>query len=128
MLSSAAQAHGANGHSWPAVDRFEERGMSTLEARAQNKTHRDRPRPPFEQIALVLQGGGALGAYQAGVYEALAEADLHPDWVAGISIGAINTAIIAGNPPQKASRRISGTGSSNIQTSCLRLEMRCAAT
>ena len=62
--------------------------MSTLEARRQNKTHRARPRPPFEQIALVLQGGGALGAYQAGVYEALAEVDLHPDWVAGISIGA----------------------------------------
>jgi NTE family protein len=59
-----------------------------------------RERPPFEQIALVLQGGGALGAYQAGVYEALAEADLHPDWVAGTSIGAINAAIIAGNAPQ----------------------------
>ena len=58
-------------------------------------------RTPFEQIALLLQGGGALGAYQAGVYEALAEADLHPDWVAGISIGAINSAIIAGNPPKK---------------------------
>ena len=58
-----------------------------------------RPRPPFECIALLLQGGGALGAYQAGVYQALAEADLHPDWVAGISIGAINAAIIAGNPP-----------------------------
>jgi NTE family protein len=56
-------------------------------------------RPPFECIALLLQGGGALGSYQAGVYEALAEADLHPDWVAGISIGAINSAIIAGNPP-----------------------------
>ena len=56
-------------------------------------------RPPFECIALLLQGGGALGAYQAGVYEALAEADLHPDWVAGISIGAINSAIIAGNAP-----------------------------
>ena len=56
-------------------------------------------RPPFECIALLLQGGGALGAYQAGVYEALTEADLHPDWVAGISIGAINAAIIAGNPP-----------------------------
>ena len=52
-----------------------------------------------ERIALVLQGGGALGAYQAGVYQALAEADLHPDWVAGISIGAINAAIIAGNAP-----------------------------
>jgi NTE family protein len=49
-----------------------------------------RPRPPFECIALLLQGGGALGAYQAGVYEALAEANLHPDWIAGISIGAIN--------------------------------------
>ncbi len=58
-------------------------------------------RTPFEQIALLLQGGGALGAYQAGVYEALAEADLHPDWVAGISIGAINSAIIAGNAPKQ---------------------------
>src|SRR4026209_1914752 len=54
---------------------------------------------PFECIALVLQGGGALGAYQAGVYEALAEADINPDWVAGVSIGAINSAIIAGNEP-----------------------------
>ena len=63
------------------------------------KTHHGANRPPFECIALLLQGGGALGAYQAGVYQALAEADLHPDWVAGISIGAINAAIIAGNPP-----------------------------
>jgi NTE family protein len=63
-------------------------------------------RTPFEQIALLLQGGGALGAYQAGVYQALAEADLHPDWVAGISIGAINSAIIAGNPPDKRVERL----------------------
>lgn len=54
---------------------------------------------PFECVALVLQGGGALGAYQAGVYEALAEAKINPDWVAGVSIGAINAAIIAGNEP-----------------------------
>src|SRR5246127_3640858 len=54
---------------------------------------------PFECVALVLQGGGALGAYQAGVYEALSEAGIHPDRIAGISIGAINAAIIAGNPP-----------------------------
>jgi NTE family protein len=47
-----------------------------------------------------LQGGGALGAYQAGVFQALAEENLHPDWVAGISIGAINAALIAGNPPE----------------------------
>ena len=58
------------------------------------------PRPPFECIALLLQGGGALGAYQAGVYEALTEADLHPDWIAGVSIGAINAALIAGNAPE----------------------------
>ncbi|MEA2780770.1 MAG: hypothetical protein QOK29_2314 [Rhodospirillaceae bacterium] len=58
-------------------------------------------RPPFECIALLLQGGGALGAYQGGVYEALAEAGIHPDWVAGISIGAINAAIIAGNAPKE---------------------------
>ena len=67
---------------------------------------RGRPRPPFERIALALQGGGALGAYQAGVYQALAEADLHPDWVAGISIGAINAAIIAGNPPESRVDRL----------------------
>jgi NTE family protein len=51
----------------------------------------------FESVALVLQGGGALGAYQAGVYERLLEADIEPTWLAGISIGAINSAIIAGN-------------------------------
>jgi NTE family protein len=54
---------------------------------------------PFECVALLLQGGGALGSYQGGVYEALAEAGIHPSWVAGISIGAINSALIAGNPP-----------------------------
>jgi NTE family protein len=75
--------------------------MSTLEQRTSRKTHRGQSRPPFEQIVLLLQGGGALGAYQAGVYEALAEARLHPDWVAGISIGAINSALIAGNAPEK---------------------------
>src|SRR6476620_9662488 len=58
-------------------------------------------RPPFDCIALLLQGGGALGAYQAGVYEALAEADLWPDCVAGTSIGGINSAIIAGNTREK---------------------------
>ena len=57
--------------------------------------------PPFERIALLLQGGGALGSYQAGVYAALAEAELQPDWVAGISIGAINGALIAGNAPER---------------------------
>src|SRR5271166_739519 len=52
------------------------------------------------RIVLVLQGGGALGAYQAGVYQALHEAGLRPDWVIGTSIGAINASLIAGNAPE----------------------------
>ena len=60
------------------------------------KTPSDK-RHGFDRVALLFQGGGALGSYQAGVYEALAEADLEPDWLAGISIGAINAALIAGN-------------------------------
>jgi NTE family protein len=69
----------------------------------QIREHTVRPivRPPFENVVLLLQGGGALGAYQAGVYEALNAAGLEPDWVAGISIGAINAALIAGNAPEK---------------------------
>ena len=70
-------------------------------SQARSKSHRPNGRPPFECIALLLQGGGALGSYQAGIYEALAEANLHPDWVAGISIGAINSALIAGNAPSE---------------------------
>lgn len=54
----------------------------------------------FPCIALLLQGGGALGAYQGGVYEALAEAGIQPSWTAGVSIGAVNAAIIAGNAPE----------------------------
>lgn len=55
----------------------------------------------FETTALVLQGGGALGSYQAGVVEGLMQAGIEPDWVAGVSIGAINSALIAGNPPEQ---------------------------
>jgi NTE family protein len=67
-----------------------------------------RARLPFDRVALLLQGGGALGAYQAGVYEALAEAGLHPDWVVGISIGAINAAIVAGNAPERRVDKLRG--------------------
>jgi NTE family protein len=74
--------------------------------RSRRKTHITAERPPFERIALILQGGGALGSYQAGVYQALAEANLHPDWVAGISIGAVNSALIAGNPPERRVDRL----------------------
>lgn len=62
------------------------------------------------RIALVLQGGGALGAYQVGVYEALHDAGLEPDWVAGVSIGGINAAIIAGNPPSCGSPACASSG------------------
>ena len=58
-----------------------------------------RPASYDKKIGLVLQGGGALGSYQAGVYETLAALEYQPDWVAGISVGAINAAIIAGNAP-----------------------------
>jgi len=57
--------------------------------------------PNYPHIALLLQGGGALGSYQAGVYEGLVERGIQPNWVAGISIVALNCAIIAGNPPEK---------------------------
>jgi NTE family protein len=59
-----------------------------------------------DRVALVLQGGGTLGAYQAGVYQAMHEAKLEPDWVSGVSIGAINSAIIAGNPPDRRLRQL----------------------
>src|SRR3954468_19376425 len=55
---------------------------------------------------LVLQGGGALGAYQVGAFEALCACDFAPQWVAGISIGAINAALIAGNTPDKRHQRL----------------------
>jgi NTE family protein len=58
------------------------------------------------QIVLVLQGGGALGAYQVGVYQALCEAGIEPDWVIGTSIGAINASLIAGNAPEERLQRL----------------------
>lgn len=60
----------------------------------------------FDHTILLLQGGGALGAYQAGVYEGMAEAGIVPDWVVGISIGAVNSALIAGNPPERRVERL----------------------
>lgn len=78
-------------------------------ARGQVQEASERPPialPPYETVALVLQGGGALGAYQAGVYEGLYEAGIVPNWIAGISIGAINTAIVAGNAPEHRVARL----------------------
>jgi NTE family protein len=63
---------------------------------------------PSALTVLVLQGGGALGSYQGGVYQAFSEAGVEPDWVAGISIGAINAAIIAGNPRERRLEQLDG--------------------
>jgi NTE family protein len=60
----------------------------------------------FDHNILLLQGGGALGAYQAGAYEGMVEAGMAPDWVVGISIGGINAALIAGNPPERRIERL----------------------
>ena len=64
------------------------------------------PAQPVGQIVLVLQGGGALGAYQAGVYHGLRDGGIEPDWVIGTSIGAINGALIAGNPTEQRLDRL----------------------
>lgn len=79
--------------------------MDTATTQARQQL-RDKIGGNFESVALVLQGGGALGSYQGGVYEALDEAGVYPDWVAGISIGALNAALIAGNPPERRVQRL----------------------
>src|SRR5947208_14572778 len=62
--------------------------------------------PGKARRVLVLQGGGALGSYQAGAFQALCRAGFEPEWIAGISIGAINAAIVAGNDPEKRVDRL----------------------
>ena len=90
-----------------AEPKTESLGPKGLPAPKPDESHQPgKKRSAFDRVVLLLQGGGALGAYQAGVYEALAEAGLHPDWVAGISIGAINAAIIAGNPPELRAKKL----------------------
>src|SRR5438874_4826222 len=77
-----------------------------MDARTDEKRAPPRPASYDKKVGLVLQGGGALGSYQAGVYEALSTSEYVPDWVAGISIGAINAAIIAGNATDKRVERL----------------------
>jgi len=111
--ASAACALGRQGPGVP-LERADGPGRrTTQEHSAMLDTQSARPtslvadgRRQFERVALLLQGGGALGAYQGGVYQALAEADLHPHRVAGLSIGAVNAALIAGNPPEKRVERL----------------------
>jgi NTE family protein len=81
---------------------------ATAVPRKKNTHLRDTPWKPdrCDRVAMVLQGGGALGAYQAGVYQAMHEAGMEPDWVSGVSIGGINSALIAGNPPERRLERL----------------------
>jgi NTE family protein len=81
------------------------RGAAGAPATAQPDLTLDTPGLPG-QVVLVLQGGGALGAYQVGVYQALHEAGIEPDWVIGTSIGAINAALISGNRPEDRMERL----------------------
>src|SRR5689334_6035789 len=76
--------------------------MSTMTHQAVEAFRRERN----GQVVLVLQGGGALGAYQVGVYQALHEAGIEPDWIIGTSIGAINAALLCGNEPAHRMERL----------------------
>lgn len=78
--------------------------MADADPRPRRRSREAMPLP--DCVALVLQGGGALGSYQAGVIEALMQAGIEVDWVSGISIGAINAAIFAGNPPERRLERL----------------------
>lgn len=80
--------------------------MTTAKTRKGPATHATTEFAGHDQCLLLLQGGGALGSYQAGVYEGLAAAGFAPNWVVGISIGAINSALIAGNPPERRVERL----------------------
>src|SRR3954467_15758775 len=71
-----------------------------------NPNTRPERTPASAQRVLVLQGGGALGSYQAGAYQALCHCNFKPEWGAAISIGAVNAAIIAGNAPEKRVERL----------------------
>ena len=78
--------------------------MADVEPKPTRRRSKALPLP--DQVALVLQGGGALGSYQAGVIDGLADSGIEIDWVAGISIGAVNAAIVAGNPPERRVARL----------------------
>ena len=85
------------------MTRIHEREVPATVSSTRRCSHR---KLPFETVALVLQGGGALGSYQAGVFEGLDDAGIEPDWLAGISIGALNVAVIAGSPPRERVSRL----------------------
>src|SRR5262249_28521850 len=83
----------------PKVNKMVDIASAAPAAAVSPSTDATAPAPRQQQIVVVFQGGGALGAYQAGVFQALYEAGIEPDWLVGTSIGAINASIIAGNEP-----------------------------
>ena len=92
--------------------------------------HTVTPMDTHDHTVLVLQGGGALGAYQAGVYEGMSELRIAPDWVSGVSIGAINGALIAGNPVERRLERLRefwNRVSSGSRRSYWRNSIRCGS-
>jgi NTE family protein len=84
------------------LDVSDRRAIAATQESVMHEQSANKPR----QVVLVFQGGGALGAYQAGVYQALHEAEIEPDWIIGTSIGAINASLIAGNAPEKRLERL----------------------
>lgn len=89
-----------------AAPRSASKASSSRTSSIKNPRHNHPPKLDHEHIVLVLQGGGALGAYQAGVFEALSKIPTEPHWVAGVSIGSINAALIAGNEPHRRLERL----------------------
>src|SRR5947199_4041087 len=80
--------------------------MNDIQGDQASKTIRSLGKLFAGQVVLVLQGGGGLGTYQAGVYRALHDACIEPDWIIGTSIGAINASLIAGNQPENRLRKL----------------------
>jgi NTE family protein len=103
-LDSRAARRASSARPMQRVDAIERRNHGHI-ARLASSVRRRREGPTNECV-LVLQGGGALGSYQAGVFEALSAKRIAPGWIAGISIGAINGALIAGNPPERRVERL----------------------
>src|SRR5579872_5213980 len=98
---------GGGGDGWTCADRLTAGDARMTRAPSLERMVQGAKRVlPFERVALVLQGGGALGAYQAGVYQAIHEAGIDVQWICGTSIGGINGALIAGNPPERRVERL----------------------
>jgi NTE family protein len=97
--------HGAIGYAGDGHCQQRQRG-NPMASKPGTAAHADALDGYGGQVVLVLQGGGALGAYQVGVFQAMADAGIEPDWVIGTSIGAVNAAIIAGNSPERRMQRL----------------------